>query len=348
MQDISKVDKNFVVETDLKETDIVFYDVKQNDFCLFGIYYDGDCYRRMPRSVAEQISEGTVTLHVHTAGGRLRFRTDSPYVAISVNMPQCLTSPHMPPTGKWGFDLYANQRYVQTFTPPIPFARDGYDSLRKIPGEGVKDITINFPPYHVVNEIRIGLKEGASFLPPSPFKHNKKAVFYGSSITQGGCVSRPGMAYPNILANKLDFDIVNLGFSGNAKGETVMCDYIATLNPDIFVMDYDHNAPNRAELLATHEPFFLRFREKHPDVPVIFMSAPNVRIDTGMDSRREVVRATYENAVARGDKNVYYIDGYDLFGEEDWDICTVDGCHPNDLGHYRMAMSLEPIFKKLL
>ena len=348
MQDISKIDKNFIVDADLKQDDIVFYDVKENPFCLYGVFYKDGCYRRMPEDVARATSEGVHLLHTHTAGGRLRFVTDSPYVAISVHMPPTAQSPHMAPTGKWGFDMYMNGIYVQNFVPPVPLPRDGYDSLRDLPGEGEREVTIHFPLYHSVNELRLGLKQGATFRPIAGAKEKKRVVFYGSSITQGGCVSRSGMAYPNILANKMDFDVINLGFSGNAKGETVMCDYIAGLNPDIFVMDYDHNAPNRPHLLATHEPFFLRFREKHPDVPVIFMSAPNVRIDTGMDSRREVVRATYQNALARGDKNVYYIDGYDLFGEEDWDLCTVDGCHPTDLGHYRMAMKLLPILKNLL
>ena len=243
MQDISKVDKNFTVETELNLPDVLFYDVKENDFCLFGVYYEDGAYRRMPKSVAEQISEGTVILHVQTSGGRLRFRTDSPYVAISVSMTQGGVMPHMPVSGSMSFDMYLDGKFVRNFPAPCPLQRGGYDSVKYLPEGGERDVTINFPLYHDVKELRIGLKEGASFLPPSPFKSKKKAIFYGSSITQGGCVSRPGMAYPNILANKLDFDIVNLGFSGNAKGETVMCDYIAGLNPDIFVMDYDHNAP---------------------------------------------------------------------------------------------------------
>ena len=348
MQDISKVDKNFIVETDLSRDDIVFYDVKENPFCLFGVFYEDGCYRRMPEETARAVSDGVRILHNHTAGGRLRFVTDSPYVAISVVMPPVAHSSHMPATGKWGFDMYMNGVYVQNFVPPTPLPRDGYDSLRDLPGEGEREVTINFPNYHVVNELRLGLKEGSSFRPIPEAKKKKRVVFYGSSITQGGCVSRPGMAYPSILANKLDVDIINLGFSGNAKGEDTMCDYVASLPMDFFVMDYDHNAPNYEHLKNTHERFFRRFREKNPTTPVLFLSAPNVRIDTGMDSRREIVRATYENALADGDKNVYYIDGYDLFGEEDWDLCTVDGCHPTDLGHYRMAMKILPILKNAL
>ena len=346
--EISKIDKNFAVETDLKVQDIVFYDVKENPFCLFGVFYMDGCYRRTPEAIAEATNPGVHRLHKNTSGGRLRFMTDSPYVAVSVKMQSSLPMTHMANTGSAGFDMYLNGHYVQNFIPPCPLPENGYDSLRDLPGEGLREVTINFPLYHGVDELRLGLKEGSAFLPIPEEKKGKKVLFYGSSITQGGCVSRPGGAFPNILAHKLGFDLVNLGFSGNARGEDIMCDYIADQNPDVFVMDYDHNAPTLEHLVNTHERFFLRFRERHPDVPVIMLSAPNLRFNpTWFTPRREVVRKTYENAIARGDKNVYFIGGETLFGE-DWDLCTVDGCHPNDLGHYRMAMTILPVLEKLI
>lgn len=347
MQDISKVDKNFAPPTALKLDNAVFYDVKENPFCLFGIFYADGAYRRMPTAVAEQISEGMVILHDHTSGGRLRFRTDSPYVAISATMSPGGMLSCTPVSGSMSFDLYADGRFVRNFTAPCPLVTNGYEDVKYLPSEGEHEISLYFPLYHDVKELRIGLQKGASFLPIANADTKKRVVFYGSSITQGSCASRPGMAYPNFLAGKFDFTCINLGFSGNAKGEDVMCDYIAALAPDVFVMDYDHNAPDAAHLKATHERFFLRFREKNPQTSVIFLSAPNVRFETSFDPRRPIIRATYENALKRGDKNVYYIDGYDLFGEEDWDSCSVDGCHPNDLGHYRIANCLAPIFKQI-
>lgn len=349
MSDISKIDKNFEVKTDLKLSDLVFYDVKENDFALFGVKYLDGCYRRIPEDVARATNPGVLALHTNTAGGKLRFMTDSPYVAISAKMNPGGPMPHMAFTGSGGFDMYLGDKYVQSFIPPCPLETEGYDSARNLPGEGLREVTVHFPLYYGVKELRLGLKEGAAFLPIPEEKRGKKVLFYGSSITQGGCVSRPGGCYPNILAINLGFDVVNLGFSGNAKGEDVMCDYIISQNPDVFVMDYDHNAPTLEHLEKTHERFFLRFRKAHPETPVIMLSAPNFRfIPEGFAPRREVIRTTYNNAVANGDKNVYFIDGETLFGEDDWDICTVDCCHPNDLGHYRMAMTILPVLSKLL
>ena len=349
MNDISKVDKNFEIQTDLNLPDLVFYDVKENDFCLYGVFYENGKYRRLPEELARATSEGVYILHAHTAGGRLRFMTDSPYVAVSATMAAGNPMPHMPASGSMGFDLYLNGHYVQNFMPPCPMPKGGYASVRNLPGEGLREVTIHFPLYYGVEELRLGLKEGAAFLPIPEEKRGKRVLFYGSSITQGGCASRPGMAYPNILAAKLGFDEINLGFSGNGKAEDIMCDHIISLAPDVFVMDYDHNAPNLEYLEKTHEHFFRRFRAAHPDTPVIMMSAPDSRFKwEAFGPRRDVIKATYEQAVKDGDKNVYFIDGTTLLGDEDWDLCTVDGCHPTDLGQYRMAMTVLPVLEKLL
>ena len=113
-------------------------------------------------------------------------------------------------------------------------------------------------------------------------------------------------------------------------------------------MDYDHNAPSVDHLKETHEPFFRRIREKNPDLPVVMLTKPDYDYDARGAERRAIIRATYENAVAAGDKNVYFVDGETYFGSEDRELCTVDRVHPNDIGHYRMAAMVEPIIKKIL
>jgi lysophospholipase L1-like esterase len=114
----------------------------------------------------------------------------------------------------------------------------------------------------------------------------------------------------------------------------------------VFVLDYDHNAPDVAHLKATHEPFFLRVREKNPDLPIVLMTRPNDVQDPM--ARLAVVKETYENALARGDKNVYFINGRDFFGEEDHAHYTIDGVHPNDLGFDKMTQLIEPVIRKIL
>ena len=117
----------------------------------------------------------------------------------------------------------------------------------------------------------------------------------------------------------------------------------------LYMKEKRHCDPSLEHLQNTHERFVLRFREKHPDTPVIMLSSPDV-IFKGepFRLRRDVIKRTYENALAQGDGNVYFLDGEALFGDEDADICTVDACHPNDLGHYRMAMKIAPVLKNLL
>ena len=66
------------------------------------------------------------------------------------------------------------------------------------------------------------------------------------------------------------------------------------------------------------------------------------------DRRRDIVKQTYLNAVARGDKNVSFIDGAELFGTTDKKYPTVDGCHPNDLGFYLMFQRILPTLKETL
>ena len=127
-----------------------------------------------------------------------------------------------------------------------------------------------------------------------------------------------------------------------------LADYINTFDMSIFVYDYDHNAPNAEHLRNTHEPFFLRIREKHPDLPVIMMSKPAEIYSEDDILRREIIRTTYENAIAAGDKNVYFIDGETFYGEKERSLCSIDCVHPNDLGFLRMADTIEPVMRRIL
>ena len=136
---------------------------------------------------------------------------------------------------------------MKTFVPKVKIA-DGYESVIDLGETKMRQITINFPLYSAVSSLEIGLQETAVVESPTPYRVETPVVFYGSSITQGGCASRPGNCYTAVLSRRLDFDHVNLGFSGSGKAEQEMADYIAGLDMSVFVYDYDHNAPNLAHL----------------------------------------------------------------------------------------------------
>ncbi len=341
MSDISRIDSNFAVETKIDKKDIKFHKSDESPFKVYGVFRENGKYRRMPESVAKSVSEGVYALHSNTAGGRVRFVTDSPYIAIHTKMDGLGKMPHFALTGSVGFDLYANNQYVKSFVPPFDI-ENGYESIVEFEESTQRQITINFPLYSNVKELYIGLKEGSLLKEPEPYKNKEPIVYYGSSITQGGCASRPGMSYQAIVSRNFDYDYINLGFSGNAKAEDEMIDYIKNLDMSVFVYDYDYNAPTAEHLKKTHEKMFKEIRKRNPLLPVIIMSRPKHFLTKEEKTRRNIIETTYRNAVLSGDKNVYFIDGEALTG-----LCkdsgTVDNCHPTDFGFASMAQALTEV-----
>ena len=346
MKNIAEVDKNFKVETNIDKPDIKFYNAESEPFEIYGIFKENGKFRRLPEDIAKAVSDGVHYLHACTAGGRVRFKTDSPYIAISAKMPTCGKMPHFAFTGSAGFDLYVSDEYADTFRPPIDIV-DGYEGVVELGAGGIREITINMPLYSEVSDLYIGLSESATVLAPTPYKSEIPLVFYGSSITQGGCASRPGTAYTSIVARHFGYDHINLGFSGNARGEDVIAEYVRDLDMSIFIYDYDHNAPTVAALEATHEKMFKTVRAAHPTLPIIMMTRPKYHLTEEEKLRHAVVKKTYDNAVAAGDKNVYFISGIKLM-EEVGAEGTVDNCHPTDLGFYSMAREVIRVIEGIL
>ena len=283
-------------------------------------------FYRIAKAKASSLSPAVQCISESTAGVRLRFRTDASYIALKAVIRWPGNMSHMPHSGR-------TEVSGEVF----------------LPDRQLRDIILNLPLYNGVRELAVGLPEGCVLQPPSPFALPNPVVFYGSSITQGGCASRPGNMYPSIVCRELNLDLYDLGFSGSAKGEPEMADYIAGVEMAALVMDYDYNADTVEWLEATHEPFFRRIRQSQPTLPVIFMSKPNVDNEREVSAlRREVIYRTFERARASGDCHVWMIDGADLFGTGFRDCCTVDGCHPNDLGFLRMAETVLPVLCKAL
>lgn len=348
---ISEIDKNLKVETRIQKDDIVWLTPRTAPFRIHGLAEaETDMpYHRLPEAVAAATSQSVHDLMWCTAGGRVRFAANSPYIAIkAVMMHAAETMPHITKTGQSGFDLYVytdgGHRYIGTFMPPSGLTA-GYESCIPVSPE-MKTYTINMPLYDCVSELYIGLAGGSDLEEPRPYANAVPVVYYGSSITQGGCASRPGNAYQSMIERQLDIDYINLGFSGSAKGEKAMAEYLASLQASVFVCDYDHNASLEG-LKQTHLLLYRVYRAKNPDTPIIFVSKPDFR--GGEDAeRRAVICNTYQTARAEGDQNVYFIDGEQLFAGELRDSCTVDGCHPNDLGFFRMAQVIGKEIRRVL
>jgi lysophospholipase L1-like esterase len=349
VSDISKIDSNFNVPATIQEAGLRFFDAMQPPFVIYGVFYANGKFRRMPEAVAKTVSNGVYNLHARTAGGRVRFRTDSNYVAIHAEMSSVGKMSHMPMSGSAGFDLYVREeteRYMGTFTPPVDMD-EGFESIIYFNSPQMREITINFPLYSEVSSLHIGVNEGAALCSPQPYDVQTPIVFYGSSITQGGCASRPGNAYTSIVSRRFHADYINLGFAGNAKAEPEIAEYVKQLDMSVFVYDYDYNARKVEYLRDTHEKMFRVVREANPDLPIILMSRPKFYLNEKEEMRLEIIKTTYRNAIESGDKNVYLIEGkklMDLAGNEG----TVDTCHPNDLGFYSMAKAVGDVLEKIL
>lgn len=354
--DITKADKNFIVKTEIEQEGLKFYDAESEPFKIYGIFREGDKFRRIPEALAKKVNDGVEILHTNTAGGRVRFRTDSSFIAIKAELGSVCRFSHMPLTGTSGFDLYekldGKHIYRRTFVPPFDM-ETGYEGIHHLPAGIMRDITINFPLYNNVEKLYIGLDENAALLPCRDYTVEAPVVYYGSSITQGGCASKPGSCYQAILTQNLDINHINLGFSGSARGEQVMADYIADIDMSVFVMDYDHNAPSPEHLANTHEAFFKTIREKNSELPIIILPSPgytawnNAPENDDWCIREAIVHKTYENAVASGDKNVYFISGNELMSKVGYNG-SVDNAHPTDSGFLSMAAAIEPMLKKIL
>lgn len=346
---IAKVDSNFILETEIVREGLKFFDVNNAPFTIHGVFYENGQFVRVPDAIAKSVSDGVHILSKHTAGGRVRFITDSPYVAIKALQKGSPDMAHMPPSGQAGFDLYetvdGKNVYLKSYMPAHN-AKDGFEGVLDFSSGGEHILTLNFPLYFNVKELYVGIKEGSVLKKAPDYSLKCPIVYYGSSITQGGCASRPGNAYQGFLSRWYDADFINLGFSGSARGERAMAEYIAGLDMSVFVYDYDYNAPTSEHLLETHEDFYKIIRAAHPTVPVVFASRPKVALTADEKRRREIVYNTYKNALSRGE-NVYCVLGNELMkicGDEG----TVDGCHPTDLGFFSMAKAFSLEFDKFI
>ena len=352
--EIWKIDKNFAPGNVQADGDVTRYAIPCAPFDLYGVYFD-DAERRfvrLPADVAAATNEGVVWLRTHTSGGRLRFATDSDYIEIAVRYNNMEVSSHIPLSATAGFILTdetdENRPVFAAAFRPEATSEGGFAGSAMLAGGKMRQYTLYFPLYNEVTGVQIGLKEGARVAAGRPYRPGGPVLYYGSSITQGGCASRPGNAYTSMLCRALDAPQINLGFSGSARGETALAREIGKLPLSAFVYDYDYNAPSADHLAETHEPFFRIIRELQPDLPILMLSKCDYRDDPECNRRREIIRTTFRNARKRGDRNVCFIDGETLFGRKMRDACTVDGIHPNDLGFYRMYKRILPALRKIL
>ncbi len=174
-------------------------------------------------------------------------------------------------------------------------------------------------------------------------------VFYGTSITQGGCASRPGMAYTSIVGRRLDCQTVNLGFSGCGQAEIEMADLAGEIDAAAYVVDCLANVSPQD--LPRVEAFTRRLRQLHPDTPVVLMEMVYFtnfefvdKTYRDIQAKNDYLRDLHKRLLAEGWRGLHYVPGADLLGHDGEG--AVDGVHPTDLGMLRMAEIVAPVVKR--
>ncbi len=309
-----------------------YYDISYESITIYNM---NTSFERMPKEVAASVSASVLSQYDMTAGCRIRFSTNSKVVGVKTTVRA---------QRGVGFDLYrvedGKEYFSAGFRNPSCFIHDGeFEATAKVSdGAAMVSYTLNFPYATKLDSFALALDDEAELSVGAPYVNERPVVFYGSSITHGAWASRPGVTYEAMISQKYNLNYLNLGFSGAARGEPEIVEYMAGLDMCAFVCDYDHNAYDFNLLKATHLPMYQKIRAAHPHIPYIIITRPNYFSDPKNNDKRNVVfRATYDYAKEQGDKNVWYIDGKTLFDGEFYHNCTKDGCHPNDIGFYRMA-----------
>lgn len=310
-------------------------------------------YERLPDSLQHISRKPLWDLGRHSAGLAVRFRSNSTCIAARWEVRDNRSMNHMTPTGIKGLDLYCLQDGEWIFAGSgRPQGKVNKATIVKnmLPQE--REYLLYLSLYDGVTSLAIGVDSLSEIRLPAidlP-RREKPIVFYGTSILQGGCASRPGMAHTNILERRLNRECINLGFSGNALLDLEIAHLMASVDASMFVLDFVPNATVE-QMRERADEFYSIIRRKHPDTPILFIEDPifthspfDTRIAKEVKDKNETLNAIFQSLKQRGEKNIYFLSSRDIIGHDG--EATVDGIHFTDLGFMRYAEVLYPILKK--
>lgn len=314
-------------------------------------------YDRLPARAERMVRPPVWNLSRNSAGMLVRFVTDATNIHArwSLTSPN-LAMPHMAATGVSGLDLYAKTPSGQWRWLAVGRATQQTNSVQLASGisPGEREYLLYLPLYNGVNDVELGLPKDARWQKAGPWGRGerKPILFYGTSILQGGCASRPGMVHSAILGRRFNWPTINLGFSGNGRMEPELADLLAELDPAVYVLDC---LPNMNAGLVTErvEPFVRRLRQAHPATPILLVEdrdyansflLPDKRKSN--DDNHAALKAAYSRLKQSGVKHLYYLRGGDLLGKDG--EATVDSSHPTDLGFMRQADAFAKVLAPLL
>ncbi|MEG1587675.1 MAG: SGNH/GDSL hydrolase family protein [Bacteroidales bacterium] len=291
-----------------------------------------------------------------SSGMYIRFRSNAKTIGAKWELLRNKEMNHMPPVGIKGLDLYAYTNGKWHFARPARPSGKKNEAviIENMSGEE-REYMLFLPLYDQLTSLHIGVDSLAEIKEPLlnlPDSRLKPIVWYGTSITMGGCANRPGMCYTNIFVRRLNREVINLGFSGNAFYDYEIADLMGECEAALYVMD---NLPNvgAASVREKGENFYRRLRKKAPETPILFIEHPiypylifDQKDNKHVTDLNIAIKELYQKLKKSGERNIYYLEGKGLIDQD----CesTVDGEHFTDLGYMRMADAVEPIIRKIL
>jgi hypothetical protein len=311
-------------------------------------------FQRLPRRRGVKYSKGVRDEMKSPAGVFLSFFSDSPRIAIRMELASPVSMNHMTTVGAGGAELYLRDglHWHSVAVAKPPFGKVRFEQIlieRMLPK--IREYRLYLPLYKELEELSLGL-EGDCQIMPAPGAAGRPIVFYGTSITQGGCANTPGSDFVSCLGRALDTEVINLGFSGSGKGEPEVARVIRELDAEIFVLDFFANA--EIETLDCVLPEFIRtIREVRPTTPIVIMSSPlfdlalwNSQLQALLDRRRDIAMHAYLEGKRQGDRNLHFLDGHGLIPPGVGGTYT-DGSHPTSYGFAIMAGRIAPQLRLL-
>ncbi len=320
-------------------------------------------YDRLPSTAEKSMRKAVWNLSKHSAGMLIRFWTNASNIHVRYQVGGGHAMPHMPATGVSGVDLYAKDsdgnwmwnRGRFLFGDTIIYNFTGIDPDEPYHKMG-REYRLYLPLYNSVEWLEIGVEDGTKFN-PLPVRMENPIVVYGTSIAQGACASRPGMAWTSILERKMDTPLINLAFSGNGRLEPELIDLISEINAKVYVLDCLPNLGQSKD--RTLEGVYglitssvLSLRQKHQETPILLVEHDGYSDGDSNPERyktytelNEVMRQAFAELQSAGMKGIYLLTNEELnLGMEDF----VDGTHPTDLGMMHYADAYENVLRKIL
>ena len=302
-------------------------------------------FQRLPQQYKKSVRKEVWELSENSAGISISFLSDTTEIVVKWSVKHDLKMNHMTDAGIKGIDLYEkkndNWHYIGT---GLPNGKDNEQTLLKGASKTLREYYLYLPLYDTVTNLQLGLDDDGIF--EEAINKNLPIVFYGTSITQGGCASRPGLVHTNIISRKLDHECINLGFSGNGHLENSVGSIMSNIDASLYIIECMYNVDK--DMVINNTIPLIKTIRKNPiarKTPIVFIEQCTIDLDSihnefinSVIEKNNELNKQVDNAINKGEKDLFMIK--QIGGIDEDSEATVDGLHFNDLGFQRYANHL--------